>query len=200
MNPAKASARPTRKSAEMPTRPTKENMVKTLTHPMMPKSEETKTSLTTMNPAKKSHYPMAVNDAKTSTRPMMTNIAKISNRPTAMESVTTSTRPMPTTKAAKMSTRLMFPPPRAASSTRLPHPLLRLSHRHLPHVSPVLLWNPEHEVEAGKDKKNLSDCLIPMDSRGMYNVGYTLSGQSANGCAVFKTMGMNTTTRTNERG
>jgi hypothetical protein len=29
--------------------------------------------------------------------------------------------------------------PRAVSSTRLPHPLLRLSHRHLPHVSPVLI-------------------------------------------------------------
>jgi hypothetical protein len=112
-------------TAKTPARPTRNNMVKTLLitrRPMIPKSEETQTSLMAMNPAKKSTHPMTVNDAKTSTRPMMT---KMSNRP------------MPTTKAAKKSTRLMFPPPRVASSTRLPHPLLRLLHHHLPHVSPI---------------------------------------------------------------
>ena len=114
---------------------------------------------------------------------MITNIAKMSNRLT-MDRVTTSTRPMPTTKAAKMSNLLMFPPLRAASSTRLPH--LPLS----------CYLSPEY---GGKDKKKLGDCLMPMDSRGMCNVEYTLSGQSASGCAVFKTTSMNTTSKTNER-
>ncbi|KAI0271056.1 hypothetical protein BGY98DRAFT_937193 [Russula aff. rugulosa BPL654] len=136
---AKKPARPTRKSAEMPTRPTK-NTAKTLTRPMMPNNEETQTSLTTMNHAKKSTHPMTVKDAKTSTRPMMTSIAKMLNRPTAIDSVATSTGQMPTTKVAKMSTRLMFP--------------VRLL-RHSCHIlcydfhidiwlilSPVLIWEP----------------------------------------------------------
>ena len=65
---------------------------------------------------------------------------------------------------------------------------------------PYQYRNPEHEVEGGKDKINLSDCLIPMDSRGMCNVGYTLSSQSASRRAVFKTTRMNMTSRTREMG
>ncbi len=48
MNTAKTPARPTRKSAELPTHTMKKDMAKTLTGSMMAESEETQTSLTTM--------------------------------------------------------------------------------------------------------------------------------------------------------
>jgi hypothetical protein len=92
------------------------------------------TGLMTMNPAKKLTHPMTVNDAKTSTRPMMMKDVKPSDGHGQRDNVDPSDAGEDVS-----STRLMFSPPRAASSTPLPHPLLGLSHRHLPHESPALI-------------------------------------------------------------